>query len=328
MDPAEALGALEVKDALRSAAVIPESPAEEFMQRSVDLPKELKDLPEIPPPSPGIDPSKPPLVIEIPRVPVAVASLSKAKQKQDNISPTALSWKGKRVAKDRPASSGSRASSPHWDHPSPSKPSESNKAHRQIHAWTTAVFPAHGGLGVTVAIDQVHMADKELENLIVGDSNLVKCLSELNGFQRQLVLDHVKTIGSTLEYVQIWKQERMTNVFGDLNLVILLWVTTRLSVEELKFNSEQFIRRREAERFVERPKGVGAYNQDTRSMRVSDDEDYAKRKMEQNYDADAKPVINFKDCVGRKFTFPFDLVRTWPVRLPALIPLLTLHHRE
>lgn len=27
----------------------------------------------------------------------------------------------------------------------------------------------------------------------------------------------------------------------------------------------------------------------------------------------SKPVLKFKDCVGRKFSFPFHLVKTWPV---------------
>lgn len=321
MDPAGALGALEVKDALRAAAIFPQSPAEEFIQKSVDFSPEIRRLREIPSPSPGIGPSKPPLVVEIPRVPVAVTFYEDPKRKSkeiNNISPKSDKGKGK-------STSQSGSSSPKtWDYVPPSFPrsSKSSKtAHRQIHAWTTAVLPNYSGLGAAVSIDQIHLPTNEVEKLIGEENNLVKSLSELNVFQRQLIMDHVKAIDSLLEYVQIWKHERITTVLGELELIVLLWVTTRIGVEELKFNNERFFSTRDSYRQGAQPsQGGQVHNHDNQSRRASDDEDYARRKMDQNYEANVKPVINFKDCVGRKFAFPFELVITWPVSFPVLFP--------
>jgi hypothetical protein len=315
MDPAEALGALEMKDALRAAGIVDESPVGVVTQRDQDMPVELKSVSNLRIPSPGVGQSKSPFIDEISKAPTVGATSANGKQKEENNITNKTSG-----TETKPGAIGVTSVAPYsvGNAPSPNMCSETSKGRRQMHAWTTAVSPVSARSGVAITIDQVHMADKELEGLIVDDKSLIDSLSELNGYQRQLIVDHVLSINSTLEHVRVWKHERLTTVFGELNLVILLWVTTRPSDDESKFKSERFFRKRDAEKGVTTGAMGRGHNQTQQSITASDHEDFANRKMEQNYEANAKPVINFKDCLGRKFIFPFELVRTWPVSLSEL----------
>lgn len=41
----------------------------------------------------------------------------------------------------------------------------------------------------------------------------------------------------------------------------------------------------------------------------------------QTNEQDDMPIIRFRDAVGRKFTFPFQMVKDWPVSLLHCPPL-------
>jgi hypothetical protein len=56
--------------------------------------------------------------------------------------------------------------------------------------------------------------------------NLLTALSNLNTIQRRMILRHVEKHELTLCFVDTWAKEKVPTVFGDLEIALLVWVTT------------------------------------------------------------------------------------------------------
>lgn len=249
-----------------------------------------------------------------------------------------------------------------------------------LHAWITSVTPGlNYGYGDSVAIHRLDLDDSELNSLLEQQRQPLKSLSKLNAYQRRLLLSHAEDRHSTIVFVDVWSQESITTVFGDLNVAILIWVTSspdsaigdfvpykrvtraatridrrpyepdhygdyrrdyilsddlrdaRMGSVEREFRRERIPRPDEEvrkvaekvtqeahERALAEAKAAAEAKVAAETKAVAEELEKAKKAAEEEAAKlksvpDKKEPIKFKDCVGRKFTFPWHICKTWTV---------------
>ncbi|KAF2746774.1 hypothetical protein M011DRAFT_403936, partial [Sporormia fimetaria CBS 119925] len=126
----------------------------------------------------------------------------------------------------------------------------------------------------------------------------MEALQLLNTHQRNLVLRHVESIQARLLYVQTWNWERIPTVFGELEVSILLWVTSTVSTRPLRFESDEYF--------------ASLLRQDVAAKSLPKTGAKAKARSIGTAPAvEVEPPLKFTDAVGRKFVFPWAIVKTW-----------------
>jgi hypothetical protein len=151
---------------------------------------------------------------------------------------------------------------------------------------------------------RLHLPMSEFQDLTrtrsSEDYSLHEALEELNTAQHRIILDHVSKVGATLVFADVWKKERVPTVFGKLEMAFPFWtVSTNANVPIFGPSEEQ----------VEETK--------TEWIPKDADEELEEVEYEEtvevvNEEIEA-PVVGFLDAIGRKFVFPYELVKTWKV---------------
>ena len=169
------------------------------------------------------------------------------------------------------------------DEPKPSSSSTKAKdVHEFLQAWTFSALPGlSSGVGNSVDIIELTLPETEirarLQKQEAEHRSPLETLHKPNNYQRHLMLAHSYFGDSTLLHVDAWHKERIPTVFGQLDIVTLIWITSSTQ-------------RREG------PIGIGALFREKRGL-----------------PSKPKETLNFKDAVGRKFTFPYDQLKSWEV---------------
>jgi hypothetical protein len=93
-----------------------------------------------------------------------------------------------------------------------------------LHAW---VSNYSGSLNAETL--PLNISEADIQSLMDSrggeDYSLLGALSKLNAMQRLLILRHVERLELTLCFVDTWAKETVTSFFGDLEIVLVLWVT-------------------------------------------------------------------------------------------------------
>jgi hypothetical protein len=92
-----------------------------------------------------------------------------------------------------------------------------------LHAW---VSNYSGNLNAEVLPLPISEADIQslIDNRKGEDYSLLGALSKLNTIQRRMILQQVKRLELTLYFVDTWAKENVSTSFGDLEIVLVLWV--------------------------------------------------------------------------------------------------------
>jgi hypothetical protein len=151
---------------------------------------------------------------------------------------------------------------------------KAKSAHEFLQAWIFNVLPGlSSGFGTSLDIIELTLPETEIRALLQKQEaqhcSPLETLHRLNSYQRHLVLAHIDSGDSKLLHVDVWHKESIPTVFGLLDVVTLIWITSSTERRETSKNGAIPIEPTE--------------------------------------------LINFKDAVGRKFTFPYHLVRSWKV---------------
>lgn len=169
------------------------------------------------------------------------------------------------------------------DKPKPSSPSiKANDIHGFLQAWTFTVLPGlSSGFGASLSIVELTLLETEIRTLLqkqeAQNRSPLKTLHTLNSYQRHLILAHVDSRDAKLLHIDEWHKESIPTVFGQLEIVTLVWITSSAERRE------------------------GAVDIETL---------FSEKKT---VPSESKEPISFKDAVGRKFTFPYHLVKSWKV---------------
>lgn len=167
------------------------------------------------------------------------------------------------------------------EEPKPSSIStEANHIPGFLQAWTFSVLPGlSSGFGASLSIVELTLLEVEIRALLqkqeAQNSSPLRTLHNLNSYQRHLILAHIDSRGSKLLHVDEWHKESVPTVFGQLEIVTLVWITSSMERREGPVDIETLFMEKEA------------------------------------IPNEPKEPINFKDAVGRKFTFPYHLVKSW-----------------
>jgi len=273
-----------------------------------------------PPPQPSNDPLAPP-----PPPPPPQQHLSTEENHRDN-----LTVDGNQETNAEPI--------PTTDNPL------SQEAESLLQAWTSTILPGlTTGTEHSLAIIELSMPLSQIQSLLPSSSQdpspTMDILRKLNPYQRRMILDHVQPRGAKLLHVDVWHNESVATVWGELDIVTLIWITSttkeKLKAFEWKgwgggasgtggvlfgssgaglFGGSGV--RDEEERKKAVKKGVSnEAAKDTKEFWKDD----ALAQAPPDTNKEHAP-IKFKDCVGRKFSFPFDMVNTWEVRLAIALP--------
>jgi hypothetical protein len=206
-----------------------------------------------------------------------------------------------------------------------------------LQAWTTGVLPGlHSGSGASLACVELSLPETDIFDLIEKQDarcNLLETLEKFNTYQRNLVLAHTSLGGAKLLYVDVWRNESIPTVFGLLEVVTLIWITASTERRKGRVDVETLFRR-EPEKMRSQAWTSNA------DMHEPETTDYAeepaktdprgKSSKEDDLPDEEKKPIKFKDAVGRRFSFPYHMVKTWDVSTrstPALASALTFDNR-
>ncbi|KAH7408604.1 hypothetical protein DE146DRAFT_752730 [Phaeosphaeria sp. MPI-PUGE-AT-0046c] len=184
------------------------------------------------------------------------------------------------------------------------KPSSvSNKAETEVYlqAWVSSALPGlTSGFGTSLGVMEVSLSEMDIRTLLqkqeAHQDSISDVLNQLNTFQRHIVLAHTRQGNSKLLHIDMWHKERIATVFGLLEIVTLMWVTSS------------------PERRDEHVKVEALYDEQIELMSTGNGKGKAKAsgasKAEVESSEDEEPLY-FKDAVGRKFIFPFQLIKSW-----------------
>lgn len=167
-----------------------------------------------------------------------------------------------------------------------------------IQAWIFSILPGlTSGQGSSLGVMEVNLSDTEIRALILKqeaqDSGPTDILNQLNTYQRCAVLEHTRQEKSKLLFVDIWHRESIATVFGLIEVVTLMWVTASSKRREGHVEAKALF-----EEKTGNLKGKAKVN--------------STSNLQSDPSGEEEPLY-FKDAVGRKFVFPFQLVKSWKV---------------
>lgn len=181
--------------------------------------------------------------------------------------------------------------------------SVSSKATRGecLQAWIFSILPGlTTGQGSSLGVIDLSISELEIRALLqkqeAQQNSLSDILNQLNTYQRCAVLDQTRRSNSRLLYIDVWHKESIATVFGELEVVTLMWITS--SAEKIsEYTGSRF---------------------DEQNWNMGMGDLKGKAKVGNTTPAPPEPPaeeepLHFKDAVGRKFVFPFQLVKTWKV---------------
>jgi hypothetical protein len=102
---------------------------------------------------------------------------------------------------------------------------ETQNEKKPLLAW---VSNYSGSLNVDIL--PLKISEAEIQSLIDRsgeDYSLVGALRKLNTMQRRMILRNVEMLELTLCFVDTWAKEKVTTFFGDLEFILVVWVTKR-----------------------------------------------------------------------------------------------------
>ncbi|KAH7555664.1 hypothetical protein BM1_07287 [Bipolaris maydis] len=167
------------------------------------------------------------------------------------------------------------------DEPKPSFPiTKASDIHGFLQAWTFSILPGlSSGFGASLGIVELTLLETEIRTLLQKQDaqkcSPLKTLHDLNSYQRHLILAHIDSRDAKLLHVDVWHKESIPTVFGQLDIETLIWITSSPEKREGPVDIEALFSEKEA------------------------------------IPSEPKEPINFKDAVGRKFTFPYHLIKSW-----------------
>jgi hypothetical protein len=214
-----------------------------------------------------------------------------------------------------------------------------------LQAWISSILPGlSSGSGASLGIIELSLPKAEILALLrqqdAQHHSSTEALLELNPYQRRLVLAHTNALDSDLLYVGVWHNESVYTVFGALDVTSLIWITSSTEKREGSSDIETLfgkhgkkLRSKEGpdhhnfpgeitedsdrKAAEEEAEPIAVDEQEKRNFaeaekaKLASSEEAAKMKM--SSPDHAKEPLHFKDAVGRKYNFPWHLVKTWAV---------------
>lgn len=192
-----------------------------------------------------------------------------------------------------------------------------------LQAWTIGI---HDGLTLgddgVFDVHEVSLPEARVLD-ILGDhetqqSSPLEWLSKLNTYQRCLVFDHVNRHDLTLLYVGTWRNEIIPTVLGELEVAILIWITS--VTRERAMRASMYSQRRlgheeETREDVRLPPVEGALDPQKAPWERRKTAIYKGGAQEDDTLGKSTGPIKFSDPTGKQFSFPWHLAKTWKVSL-------------
>ncbi|KAF2640620.1 hypothetical protein P280DRAFT_469358 [Massarina eburnea CBS 473.64] len=190
----------------------------------------------------------------------------------------------------------------------------------KLQAWTSSVIPGlTTGEGRCITIVELSISDDKINELLEQQPenyDILIALEKLNTYQRSMVTRHAQRRRATVLFVKIWRNEKIPTVFGDLDVQTLLWVTKA----PRRIRNDQYP---PYDRYDEVVRDEAWYEQNPRAaQRMRKMKERARQEAEAK-EKSAEP-IKFRDAMGRKFTFPWHLVKEWK-GMEDLVKIAFLH---
>jgi hypothetical protein len=220
-----------------------------------------------------------------------------------------------------------------------------------LQAWTSTILPGlTDGNSYSLAIVELTIPPAQVQSLLPIHSqhptspSTMDILRNLNPYQRRMILDHVQARGAKLLHVDVWHKESVVTVFGQLDVVTLIWITSTTQEKLKAFETKGWGAApkggagtgmfsgnagslfgglgTKADNTIKDAEKKGKITQGTKSTIEHRKSDTQEKLSTPNTQTSQEP-IKFKDAVGRKFSFPFHLVKSWKVCPCPQAPSLT-----
>jgi hypothetical protein len=109
--------------------------------------------------------------------------------------------------------------------PLAAKEQEEEELEGPLFAWISNFSGSFSADILPLKVSEVDI-ERRMNRQGAAKYNLLTALSNLNTIQRRMILRHVEKHELTLCFVDTWAKENVPTVFGDLEIALLIWVTT------------------------------------------------------------------------------------------------------